>query len=164
MSSRAGSRNKAIRKAGLGRQSNKRIGWLRTQATRAVYLLGLNPQEYDEELGIEVYGSEEGTAYIIAIEVPGRSRRLNWDLSSMTMDELEATRQFFNYCFDQAEPVVRERDKVANAAAEQGDDSYVRVYRPIPQFIIRQGTQSNDSESVHDGPEDPAEGTGDGED
>ena len=157
--SRAGSRNRNIRKAGFGRQSEKRLSWLRTQPTRMLYLLGLDPKEYDEELGVEVFGSEEGTAYIIAIEVPGRSRRLNWDLSSMTMEELEATRQFFNYCFDQAEPVVRERDKVANAALEEGDDSYIRVYRPVPQFIVRERAKPSNNQGVHDRPEDPPEGT-----
>jgi hypothetical protein len=103
-------------------------------------------------------------SYLLNIFLPGRPKPISWNFSAMTADELEATRQFFNYLFDLADPVVRERDKVANAAFEKGDDSYVRVYRPVPQFIKRERKKREHTEGVHVGPESPAQGDGSGGD
>jgi hypothetical protein len=120
----------------------------------------MDPEQYDEENDITM-GSEPGVSYLVMIQVKGRRRPIFWNLSAMTEQELEVTRQFFNNAFDLAEPVARERDKVAADAFANGDDSYHRIYRQVPQFIVRERQGRADSESVLDGSEDVPPGDGD---
>ena len=140
--SRAGNRDPKFRpQTGLGRIGKNRLAWLRTAATGQLALLGLDPQQFDEEFQIRETQSEEGTTYLLVLTIPGRRTPLKWNLSGMTLPELEATRRFFNLAFDLADPVVRERDKVAADASQDGDDSYSRIYRGLPEFVIREGAR-----------------------
>lgn len=123
-------------------------------------LKGFDPAEIDEhaELPPEV-GSEKGMSYVLYLSHPtGRGKPIAWNLSAMTAAELEVMRDFFNLAFDLADPVTRERDKVAHEAFEQGDDSFARVYRGLPDFVKRQGPQRENNESIHDGLESTPEG------
>lgn len=145
---RAGSRVPRFR-PGFGRMGSHRIAWLRTYVTREMSILALNPLEYDEEHDITMT-SEPGTSYVLSMQVPGRRRPFYWNFSAMTEVELKATREFFTHLFDLADPIVRERDKVAHDANDQGDDSYVRVYRDLPQFVIREREERQDSEGIRE--------------
>lgn len=160
---RAGSRKARYRSGGVGwgRVPPEKISWLRTYPSGQVSLHAYDPSESVEELELEM-GSEEGVNYVLLMPVPGRYKPLAWNLSSMTYDELEATRQFFNNLFDLAEPVCRQRDKVASDAEAQGDYSYARIYRDVPQFIVRERQVRKNSQSVHDGSQGSDEGSRDG--
>lgn len=161
MPSRAGSRIPKYRRVGVGRLARDQIAFIRTYVTGVVQLKGFDPTEIDEhaELPPEV-GSEKGTSYVLYLNQPtGRGRPIAWNLSAMTAAELEVLRDFFNLAFDLADPVTRERDKVAHEAFEQGDDSYARVYRGVPEFVKRQRPQRADSEGVHNGSEGAPQGT-----
>jgi hypothetical protein len=149
--SRAGSREKRYKHVGFGRLAKNKIAILRTQTTQQLSLL-INFNNDDPELELE---NETGESLILVIPVPGRRQPLSWNMTGMTEAELEATRQFFNHLFDQAEPIVRLRDKVANDAFAEGDDSYSRVYRTLPQFIVRPRPELPDSEGIRLGPESP---------
>lgn len=140
-------------RSGFGRMGKNKVAWLSTLTTRQLVIHQIDPSENDEELGISL-PSEAGNAVVLMIPVPGRSRPLAWDFTGMTGEELDATRQFFEYLFDLADPVVRERDRVAADAYTKGDDSFSRVYRQVPQFIVRERQKPSDSESVHLGSED----------
>lgn len=156
--SRAGSRTNRYR-LGYGRIGDNRLAWLRTAITDQIAVLGVPQGEKKEDVELE---DEPGVSYLLVIPVPGRQRPLFWNLSGMTVEEFEATRQFFNHLFDLVDPVVRERDKVAADAFANGDDSYARIYRPTPQFVTRDRPVREHSEGVHDGLEDAPEGHGDG--
>jgi hypothetical protein len=160
--SRAGSRTNRFR-AGYGRVSDSRIAILRTGITNQLVISEIDNDELNKEEKFSL-DAEGGMSYLLNIFLPGRPRPVSWNFSAMTTAELEATRQFFNYLFDLADPVVRERDRVANAAFEKGDDSYVRVYRPVPQFIKRERAKREHAQGVHVGPENPPQGDGSGGD
>lgn len=160
--SRAGSREKKYRKntgIGIGRISDRKIAWLRSLVTGQISIHEMKPEEFDEEYNIQV-SSEPGNAYLLLIPVPGRRYPLIWNFSSMTAEELKATRQFFEYLFDLADPIVRERDKVAADAFAKGDDSFSRVFRTPPQLIIRKREKRTNDKGVHNGPEDSSSGAG----
>lgn len=164
--SRAGSREKRYRPkvdTGFGRINDNKVGILVTSITRQLAIVALDPETWDAEHEVKI-ASEKGDNITLLITIPGRPRPLAWNLSGMTTEELEATRKFFDFLFDLADPIVRERDKVAQDARDQGDDSYIRVYRTLPQFFTRKRTKRTDGESVHDGPEDASDGLGDGGD
>jgi hypothetical protein len=54
------------------------------------------------------------------------------DLTSLTERELVALRQFLNDVIDRALPIVQSLDRIAASAAENGDVSYKRLWRPDP--------------------------------
>ena len=168
--SRAGSRISRFR-PGYGRIGNSRLAWVSTVATGTIALLGIDRSkmeaaeaaEVDDELHTKLM-SEVGESKIIVIAVPGRSRPLYWNLCAMTMEELEVTEEFFKHCFNEARPIVEQRDRVAADALATGDDSYHRVYRAVPQFVVRQRPELADGQGVHVGPQsldDPAGSDGD---
>ena len=135
---------------------------MRTYATNQIALLAYDPEEVEAEDIPEDMKSEEGTSYIVKIQVPGLKKGLTWNISGMTLEELEVTRQFFNYLFDTAEPVIRERDRVAEDAFARGDDSYIRSYRLTPELVIRKREAESHDQGLHNGLEDASERTGDG--
>jgi hypothetical protein len=148
--SRAGSRQGKYRYMnGFGRFAENKLGILVTSITRQLAIQALDPNAWDEENDVKLK-SEAGDNIVLIMPVPGRTKPLIWNMSAMTTEELEATRKFFNYLFDLADPIVRERDKVALDAHKSGDDSYIRVYRTLPQFIARSRKVDSDSEGVHE--------------
>lgn len=144
-----------------GKISDKRIMSLRTQTTQQLTVMEYHPDDEVEE-GVAI-SAEVGSSYILRTYVPARRMPLTWDITAMTLEELEATRQFYNTLFDLAEPVVRERDKAAQDALAEGDDTFQRIYRPVPQLITRQRKVGQHTEGVHNGSSNDADGAGDGQ-
>lgn len=163
-SSRAGNRTRRYT-PGYGKLSSDRVAWLRTVPTNQISISVVDPigvlDKEDPDFEQKAAKSEKGDNVLLFVTVPGRRNPLTWNISAMTSEELEAARKFFNHLFDLADPIVRERDKVAKDAYDKGDDSYTRSYRQLPQLVIRQGQESRHSESLHDGPSDAPSGDGD---
>lgn len=84
-----------------------------------------------------------------------------YNLSGLTLEELETMRRFFNMAFDLAEPIARERDRIANERAEAGDDSMFRHYRDAPKFVTRERALDKYRESILFGSSDLPPGDGD---
>lgn len=149
--SRAAARSRKNR-TGFSRISPSRIAWVRTKATQTLAINQETPEEIKEKY--EVKNVEVGDAVYLSITVPGRTRPLVWDFTGMTGDELDAVRKFFIHLFDLADPVVRERDRVAQDALRKGDDSYDRVYREVPTLVMRPRQERTDGESLQHRSED----------
>ncbi|HEY6021730.1 MAG TPA: hypothetical protein VIY48_18230 [Candidatus Paceibacterota bacterium] len=124
-----------------GRFTPGRIAWTTTYAGQ--YAITHHP---------EVKENEPGPSIKMNIS-RGSGRPIVIDATSLTMEELLQLRKAFNLLFDLAEPIVRERDRVAQDAYDKGDDSYTRSYRSVPRFVIREGEIGPDGQSVYDGPE-----------
>ena len=147
-----------------GRMSKNRLAWIRTRVGQAVIMYYEDPQDLDEgedeaeqeRIGKPEYGP---TVRLMLPQLNGRT--VFQDITALTMPELEMLREFYNLLFDLAEPSVRERDRIAQDAYAEGDDSYARSYRPVGQFVIRKGTIKPHSESVQRRLESLLEGTGD---
>jgi hypothetical protein len=82
---------------------------------------------------------EQGPSLWLEFDLSWTRNSLSLNLTNLTTKELEVLRTVVDLAFDLAEPVVKQRDKVAWNAKEAGDDSYARVYRPIPVVAIREG-------------------------
>lgn len=153
---RPGSRNPKFRN---GRISGNRIAWLRTAIGQFVmmrYEDSKQAVEEDEDVAEDI---EIGTTYMLILPRPG-GKPFKYNLTALTFEELDLTRQFFNLLFDLAEPIVKHRDKVAADAAEQGDDGFARYYRQVPQFVVREGSFREDDQRILDGSKDLSSGTG----
>jgi len=150
-----GSRNQRFRKIHKGQYVKERMAWVNT-------FLGQ----------IALYFYEEGTAVADTTTEPGptvkvlipryKGPTVHWDLSALTLEELTKLREFFDLAFDTAEPVIRMRDKVAQDAFAEGNDSISRLYRPVPQLVVRKRPEPEHSEGVLDGPENVPSGNDDG--
>ena len=140
--------------------SENRLIWLRTVLGQMVIMRYEKGKQQEEEDVAE--DKERGPTYLLVIPRPN-ARPVKLNITALTLEELELTRQFFNRLFDLAEPIVKHRDKVAEDAAAEGDDSYARIYRQVPQFIDRAGEISEHDQRLLDGLEDVSDGSGDGD-
>lgn len=127
---------------GTGKMSENRFAWVRV-AIGQFTIMKFEPEETDDDKDL-------GASVVLFIPRPG-SRGISYDMTALTSEELKVVREFFNMLFDEAEPVVSDRDRIANEALAAGDDSHARVYRQVPQFVVRKRPQRKDSEGVHDG-------------
>lgn len=131
-----------------GKFTENRESWVRLNTQQ--YILYKNPQD--------TRTMEPGEEYIILIISNRREIKMN--LSGMTQQELLALKTFLNRAFDMAEPICEERDRAANEAFEAtGDDSFVRLYRRAPEFVIRRGKVGQHTSGIPSGSEpDPSVG------
>jgi len=81
-------------------------------------------------------------------------RGWTWDLTSLTEEELIALQELWTSAFEWALPVCQQRDKDAQNAFDNGDDSHIRIYRAVPQLVYRKRPVGEHSQSVLDGPSD----------
>lgn len=99
----------------------------------------------------------------IRLSFPKNGRILNYTLTSLTSEELALFRELMNLALDLAEPIVEQRDKAAQDAYENGDDSFVRIYRQVPRLVVRDGALRANSGSLRKRSEDSPEGPGAGD-
>lgn len=72
-------------------------------------------------------------------------------LTSLSERDLTSLKAFFDYAFECALPIVRELDARAARALENGDDSDPRIYRAVPEFVIRTRVKSEHRPRVPNG-------------
>lgn len=124
---------------GTGKMSENRYAWIRL--TIGQFVIMLEPDE-----------AEVGTSVRLIQPRPG-ARSVISNITALTVEELDAMEQFFKLLFDTARPVVVARDKAAQDALDQGDDSHARSYRQPPQFVVRERALREHNEGVPVGPD-----------
>lgn len=149
---RPGSRNGNFRNdRNEDKMSENRLVWVRTvmgQAVLMYYGRGVDP-ESDEPVSEKRRKELDDMGPSVRLFLPRpNARTIIFDITSLTLDELVKLREFYNLLFDLAEPSVRLRDKVAQDAFNNGDDSYTRSYRPLGEAVVRQRSLGVDSKSV----------------
>jgi len=68
------------------------------------------------------------------------------DLSEMTTQELDATKELLDVMFAEAHEVCEHRDQLAREAYEDGNDTHYRLYRTVPAMVDRSGSLGKHSE------------------
>lgn len=74
-------------------------------------------------------------------------------LSNLTVEELNSLRELVNMAIDLALPVAAERDRIADVAAREGDDSNYRAYRRAPQLVKFEGAIDKHNQGLLFGPD-----------
>ena len=139
-----GQRNK---KFGVNHQiTENRYAWVRVETGNYMIL-------YGEDNG-------SGSDVVIYNPRPGKIPDLAINLSNLTIEELTALKALFDKAFEWAEPVVKQRDKEAQDAWENGDDSHSRNYRPLPVVVWRKEPKREHDESLRERPSGVPEGDG----
>lgn len=142
---RPGLRNTKYRK---GKISEQRMAWVDTALGQLILMY------YPEwETQKENERTESGPTVKILIPRPS-GPTVQWDLTYLTEVELDAVEEFIALAISTARPSVQERDRTANEAFSRGDDSFSRVYRQVPQVVVRPRQERQHGEGVLDGSED----------
>ncbi len=143
-----GRRNKLPKQASKGDYAESRYAWARIEQGQFVILVHAEPEDQ----------SESGPDIVLLIQ---RSK-LNFStiLSAMTEEELDAVEDILSSAIKWARPICQLRDKEANDAWEQGDDTRRRSYRAVPQLVYRKRPEPQYSQGLSDGPEDVSSGSG----
>jgi len=147
---------------GTGKMSENRVAWVKANFGQLVILKydDADPGGDTDQPG----KTEPDSGPTIRLYVPRpNARDFSLNITALTEEELLAFEEFMAFLFELAKPVVRERDRIASEALADGDDSYTRVYRQAPQFVVRQGAKPADGEGVLRGPDDLPGGSGGGE-
>lgn len=130
--------------------SEDRYAWVVTDAGKFLILVGTE--------------GESGSDVVLFAPRPGKILDFAINLTNLTEPELNALEELFKTAFDWARPVVVQRDKEAENAWNDGDDSYTRSYRSLPTVVYRKRPGPEHGKSVRERLEslsDLSRGTGD---
>jgi hypothetical protein len=127
----AASEKKQIQK---GIFSEDRLIWLDLPKIQFILYDGLSSEDYRE-----IDGGASMTLYIRQLFKP---RSMIIDLSSLTMDELNALQDMLNRAVERVKPRVKELDAYAEERFQDGTATYDRLYRTIPKVYERQRKSS----------------------
>jgi hypothetical protein len=136
-----------FRQTARGRISESRRAWTRTYP--AEFVLYVN--ERDE--GSADPAADTTPTIVLFFKVGAKAVYL--DLTVLTAEELAASKKLIDLAFDEAKPVCEERDRMAEEAMANGDDTHARAYRAVPQFIDRKRSERPDGQGIHVRPEEP---------
>lgn len=128
-----------------GKISNNRWAWVATYIGQWI-ISGLPEKEH-----VSIY---------LSFAIPNAIKPVQWNLTALTHAELMAMKTIINEAINLAEPVTIALDKEAEDAFQNGDDSFLRIYRQVPQLVFRSGEKSPYGKSVPLGPDGIPEGTG----
>lgn len=90
-------------------------------------------------------------------------KKLGLNLTKYTKDELDKLKEIIDLAFDLAEPIVLGRDRVAEEAAQNGEDIFYRRHRSAPSFSVFQRTIREYLQGVPNRPKDVLGGDGSGD-
>ncbi len=135
---------KSSKRTPMGRISEARESWVRVNAVELVRY-EYNHDEVNEEDGDTYFEYPDLANQTISLRVPGRARPLRISLTALRLDELDAFETFMKRAFDLARPIVTEIDTRAQKDFEAGDDTHARLYRPVPDLVVRTREQREHS-------------------
>lgn len=127
---------------GAGRMSDLRKMWVRVGKWELILYMGEveDEQEPDFDLGESVF---------FTITYAG-SKKATMNLTAFTEEELSAFATFVERVVEQARPICKVRDDAAKEAFDEGDDSFIRLYRPVPEIIVRKGALPEYDEGIRE--------------
>lgn len=137
-----------------GKMSPNRLAWLGTYIGQFVLMYYRTPEETEDSDHVE---SEPGPTLRLMLPQQ-RGRAFIFNITALTHVELLKLKELFDMMFEIAEPIVKERDQAAQDAFQRGDDSFVRLYRPVPRLVVRPRTLTADGEGVLQRPDDDGQG------
>lgn len=82
---------------------------------------------------------ELGMSVSLLISSQFEHRNIKLIPTNLTGDELDALEKVLLHAIALARPTVELRDKLAEEALKNGDDSNERIYRGVPTFVVRPG-------------------------
>lgn len=110
----------------VGRYSERRDAWVALNGWE--YVITVNEPDEDNPFG----------QCWLAIRRPGQKRTFNIPLHNLTGLEIHAFQEIMEHAFRRAMPFCEAYDTEAEEARKEGDDSFARLYRPVPRVVVRE--------------------------
>lgn len=137
----ATSTNRGARtKVNYGKLADGRKAWVQLPRFEAiVYQQPATLAEEDDPIEFPEAGLD-----LVRLVLFRNNRRAKFllNLTSYTAAELDALRKIIEVAFDAAKPICEELDRRAKQAWEEGNDTHARIYRSVPEVVIRQRNES----------------------
>lgn len=109
-----------------------------------------NPEDELEE-GVQYDPGEPGPTIILQIQKRTQRRPMRYNLTSLSVRELEDLRELIGIAVEMALPTARLRDQEAQDAITNGDDSNPRSYRTVSPLVVREGPGAQYVEGIRNG-------------
>lgn len=90
---------------------------------------------------------------VVLMFTPDQKPMISVDMTALTQQELVVLGEFFEFAGGLIQSLIRHRDEEAARAYAEGDDTFIRSYRPVPQLVVRDGPLGQHSEGLLIGPE-----------
>lgn len=135
------------------RRAWARVAWGNVALMKYESTEDVDKDDTEEEGVMQEITDAAGPSVRLVITKSKSRRPTTLDLTMLTEAELRALRRVFIAAFDEALTTCVLRDKEAQDAYAKGDDSFVRLYRPVPEFVDREGESRKHDPSVWDRPE-----------
>lgn len=139
--------------------SDHRVAWTRNHMIQLI-VRWFEPESNGDLLdddGNRLADTQIGANVRIELNPASARSGMAFDLTSMSVEELDAFEKIMSLAIDLAKPVVKERD--ARAREEDPSTSRnARLYRSLPEVVVREGAFAPHGEGVHDGPSDVPSG------
>lgn len=104
--------------------------------------------------------SHDYVSHTLMIQAPNGGRPVTMNLTDMTLVELELLEQMIQRSINLARPECAAYDEIAKEAFENGDDTFLRHYRAIPELVVRERPPAKHGAGVQSGPDGAAGGDG----
>lgn len=128
--------------------SPNRVAWVNTATVQIALMRYPEGSLPEGEKPESSFNSDPGPTFALVFQFPKVRYPISISLGVMTVHEVKALQAFLNAAFELAEPIATERDRKAEDAYQNGDDSYTRLYRQLPQLVIREGPLREDEQGV----------------
>lgn len=128
-----------------GKMHDTRKAWVNLPKCDVIMFVGDNKDKYHYD--------EDTPPVRIEFRVPGRRSSMLISLTNMTSVELDKFEEFMLHAINRARPIVKDLDRIAQEAYENGDDGFERLYRPLPIFVDRERSESEHGQGVQSGSE-----------
>lgn len=106
----------------------------------------------DDEEDAESWDPDDATVYLSITDA--KNHEVNLNLSYLTWPELLSVKSIIDLAFHRAAPAVRARDRKAANDARLGKFVHPRLYRQLPEHIIRKRILLGHGEGIRVGSED----------
>lgn len=110
----------------------------------------------EEEEAAESWDPDDNSV-IVRIAGKGGSQTL-FNLSNLTFEELLSVKAILDLAFNRAVLSVRSRDRKAVEDASRGVYTHPRLYRQLPEFVVRARLQRGYGQGIRVGPVDVLDG------
>jgi hypothetical protein len=135
-----------VTEASNARLNPNRLYWVTLHKNLDVILNKAQPGRREEGDGDdeELPQLEPGPSFYVTFQRNNkyRSSKFTIPLTNWTAEEVEIFRQFMNEALDLTLEVVKERDAEAQRRLEEeDDDSWSRLYRPVPKIFRKKGAR-----------------------
>jgi hypothetical protein len=108
--------------------------WVRTESLEFVHYAVPDGERPKGEGSVPGWGISHMLTFIYK---RGKNAAPSIELTEMTVEELDAVKKMFDTVFAEAREVCAHRDRLAQEAFEDGDDSHFRLYRRVPDVVER---------------------------